>query len=478
MNPFRYFLHKNTALIGVLLCAAVTVCACCGVYASVFPTVLREKIAAYDAIAPLAVPDVVLSCEGEDLQLSAPAATSLATLGTVVCATVGETVANGIQLSLYALPTDAVCQAARLCEGRLPETADECLAVCLKPGIAQSCSVGSVITLYDEERDSASMYTVTGIGDNVTAALAAHTGTSATALLLITTDAAPWTDASFARDIVCLQTDGTVAPDAISAAVTQIFNETASAQLDATLAAEEAAYNEMTSALAVLNDAVDAAEIAVQEAENTRNTAALRVKEAENNLLTATDALETERQQFYSDMEKYEYYSSGQLALISRRDLAEESFAEQEAEIAVLLDLVNEAYAALDKAQAQCDACTRALEQVRAEQEAASTALDRVLTVDAFTDRTAPPWIVTQNTARADLRAATAEADLEARRATSVAAVAGIVAILLALLLSCTKCRPLPVIVLVLVSAAGGACLGAFVLPMTAFSALFPTLLL
>ncbi len=402
MKPLKTVFEHNLPSVCVLLCAALLVVSMTGAYICRLPSAAKAQIATADGIAPLAAPTAVISASDpqEELILSSKAADMLSEHGTVVCASFMETrTEDALSLSFLALPQTYLSDAVRLHTGRMPQNETECVVVPLSAGGDTLSHIGAAVAV--PAGDTVSLLTVVGIGEN-RHALLSHLADSGLHAQILTTDTAAWCDTSDAAVAVLLSDAHT---GHLHETIKNIEYDCASEQLNAYLASMQSAYDAAQAEADDAAEAVHAGEIAVLDAENKYNTAVLRASEAEANLLAAQDALDAERQQFYSDMETYEYYSSGQLALIKRRDLAEESFAEQEAAIAALLTALNEAYAARDTAAAYLRE-QNALQSVLLQTEAeAYSRLDRVSGY-LTDDRIAPVWEVRLRTEEQDYLAA------------------------------------------------------------------------
>ena len=451
MNAIRTFYKENIPSLCVLLCAAIFCTFLLGGYAAALVPLSENRIVSADSATPLAAPAAVISAVGEDtLILSDAAREKLNALGQAVYVFSGMSPAvsetspavseknDFLSLSLFAAPQTYLADAVTLISGRLPQNGTEC--VILSADILSALDTaaddligtvlpvsGTVTSLTGEASPAVSLLTVVGVGTNSRMTLYANTEAGIPTAVL-TTDSAAWTSWDGARGTVYLVSEN--AGETLSDDIRAIYEETYSAQLDALIAHNGAVLSEAQSACEEAVAALSAQEIAVLEAENRYDTACLRVTEAEDALLAASDALEAERQQFYSDMETYEYYSSNQVALISRRDLAEESFAKQEAVIALLQTALDEAYDARNAAEDALDGAKAeytALEETRI---TAEKALDRA-SVQNYTDITAPAWDVTLRREQSDYTAALDAARSERNRVLLPAAVCAALSVLL-----------------------------------------------
>lgn len=390
----RTFFAKNRLSVRILLTVCVFLLAVLTAYACVFPVFAHQTLRTLDEQAPLASPTAVITnTDGSDMLLSDEAVQALAEIGTVLRGTVGNTdTANGIRLRLYGLSQTYLSEAVMLSEGRIPQNETECIAVSCGAGGEVLCEIGSAVRICGDDGEAVSVMTVVGIGVNALSVCAPLTEDDRQALLYTTSDAV-WTDADYAHDAVYLLAATDTKSEMLGDSISDICVRTADAQQTAYRAEKEAAREQAKLRADEAAAAVSAQEIAVQNAKNRCETALLRVSEAEGNLLAALDALETERQQFYSDMETYEYYATNQTSLIPRRNLAEESFAEQEAEIAALTQLLDDAYAARDEADSALTEQTEHLTVLQNELTDAQAALQ---TADsALQDMHVPEWEIT-----------------------------------------------------------------------------------
>ncbi len=407
-----------------------------GAYTLRLPAVMQSQIDAIDAIAPLSAPHAVLSVSDDDLILSDKAEAALRGIGTPIRASVMQyTAADGQNYDLLALPQTHLSDAVTLTEGRMPQNETECIVVPLT-GCGTVCKIGAAVLLPTD--GACSLYTVVGIGTDRHAELKHLSGTDRHARIL-TTDTAAWCDAADAADVVLLSTDNaayTKDAQALHYAVSAVEKDCYAEQLSVLTDALQTAYDTAEQAVWEADEAVHRCEISILDAENKYNTAALRASEAENELLAASNALETERQQFYSDMETYEYYSSGQLALINRRDLAEESFAEQKAALVQLEAALAQAYAARDAANAYLLEMQAPLAALLAKQAAAHAALDRC-GIHLQSDMTVPSWSISLRTEEPDYIAAVQRTEAAQQAALPYL----IVSAVLVAVLSCTLIR-------------------------------------
>ncbi|MGM9625420.1 MAG: hypothetical protein ACI3XM_06895, partial [Eubacteriales bacterium] len=408
-NITRTFFVKNSLSVRILVSVCVFLLAALTAYACVFPVFAHQSLRTLDAQAPLAVPAAVITnTDGSDMLLSDEAVQALAEIGTVIRGTVGNTyTANGIRLRLYGLSRTYLSEAVMLSEGRMPQNETECIAVSCGAGGEALCEIGSAVRICGDDGEAFSVMTVVGIGVNALSVCAPLTGDDRQALLYTTSDAA-WADAVYAQDAIFLLTASGTEADTIADRISDVRTRTADAQQKAYRAVKEAALEQAKLRAEEAAAAVSAQEIAVQNAKNRCETALLRVSEAEGSLLAALGALETERQQFYSDMETYEYYATNQTSLIPRRDLAEESFTAQEEEIAVLTLLLDDAYAARDEADSALAGQTERLTVLRNELTDAQAALQ---TADsALQDIHVPEWESTLRSEEAGYAALSASA--------------------------------------------------------------------
>ncbi len=472
LNPLKTIYYNNLPSVCVLLCAAILVLTMSGAYMLRLPNAMHTQLNEIDAMAPLAAPTAVISAKDEDLILSDEAASSLSAYGTVVCATtMTYGTEDSVQYDLLALPQTYLSDAAVLREGRMPQNETECVIVPYSAAGDVLGSIGSAILLSSEADGTASTLTIVGIGENRHSALT-HLHKRHTQAQILTTDTAAWCDTAPARDVVLLSvpadhTNPTERNHRIKTDILSVESSHYAEQLSALLAVSESAYAEAKAAADAAEEAVHIAEISVIDAENKVDTATLRTKEAEANLLAASDALQLERQQFYSDMEKYEYYSSGQLALINRRDLAEESFAAQEAAILVLKETLDAAYLARDAANAYLAEMNAAHEKAVRHRDLALEALDRI---SAYTtgDRTAPQWEISLRTDEPDYLAAIARMEAARTEAAPYLFVALILTSVLSIALIRSDIAPnarIRFLLLPICAAVIGAALGGWLLP-------------
>lgn len=337
-----------------------------------FPAYAASRITALDQCAPLSAPDTVIACDdGSSLILSDAAKTAFSALGTYYLCTVSDvfvTETNHADASakyrICALPKETLARVCVLTDGSIPEKSTECIFLPLKSTC--SASIGDTITVPTAapmvsaseitEAPSAPSFTlhVTGIGTNSISALSSLTDAEIDGILFVKDEALLPQTLNF-QTVLCLFSE-TKKERALTDAISSIYNSTYSDQLAAAADALSEEDKQRKEALGAAETQYSAQAVAVQYAYNQRETAALCAEETEHALLLAMDTLESERQQFYSDMETYEYYSSDQLPLILRRDAAEESFAKQEAEIADLKEALAQAQTALHAAEATLNA--------------------------------------------------------------------------------------------------------------------------
>ena len=331
----------------------------CASFALSYPKRIDSALASLERKTPLANPEIRIS----GIITTDALAADLAKIGKATPAVIYDTeTAVGTPIRLNAMHADDLDKAIRLTEGRMPQSAYECVVVALYP--TASPAIGAAIlpcgedgtVLLSADGKTPCMLTVVGIGENTLSTLAPITESSV-GLLIYTTDASVWNTAN--AESCVLLTDCTV-PDPFtavqtisrehSAVQTAYLKEQTAQRRTALLAAAETADN-----------AVTEQEIIVQNLDNRLDTASLRASELEKEMMDAVAVLQAEQQQFVSDMEYNEYYALRQVDLIPRRDRAEEGYAKQEAVIAALNEELHAAYAERDAIAAEREAAVDAL---------------------------------------------------------------------------------------------------------------------
>lgn len=413
MNAIRTFFHEHIKAICVVFTASVLFSAIFCAYSAVFPAYAASRIAALDQCAPLSAPDAVISCDdGSSLIVSDAAKTAFSALGTYYLCIVSDVFVTetdhadtSAKYRICALPKEMLTRVCILTDGRIPEENTECIllplqsihAVSVDDTVTVSTAASAISASEISEVNPIPSYTlhVTGIGANSISILSPLTDTEIDGILLVDEKTIlPQTLNS--QTILCLFSE-TKNENALTDAISSIYKNTYSAQLAAAADALSAQDQQRKEAFHTAETQCSEQAVAVQSAYNQWKTAALRAEEAEHALLSAMDTLESERQQFYSDMEIYEYYTSDQLPLILRRDAAEERFAKQETEIADLREALAHAQTALGTAEANLNAEKEQLAILTKAKEAAEEAQNRAA-AEAPTEQHVPAWHVTKRT--------------------------------------------------------------------------------
>ena len=353
----------------------------CAAFALSYPGQITAALSSLEEAAPLANPTLCIDgCIVPDNALL----DDFAKIGTAVPAVICDTeTVDGTSVRITAMSANALDGAVRLTDGRMPQSAQECVAVALYPTTAPA--IGTTIipcgedgtALLTSDGETPYLLTVVGIGENTLSALAPIADHDIGLLVYTTADTdgvtvtAPiLTDAG----ISLLLTDCTV-PDPYTAAQ-ELCRNHSEAQTAYLNAQAEETHTALLWAAQTADDAVTAQEILLQELDNRLDTATLRVTELENNMMDAVAALQAEQQQFVSDMEYNEYYALRQVDLIPRRNRAEEGYAKQEAVIDALNDELHTAYAERDAIAAERSAADATLTAMQTEADNAHAALD------------------------------------------------------------------------------------------------------
>ena len=402
-------------LIGILLSTAL---AC---YTTAFPVHIQKTLSTLDAQAPLAAPDAWITADGASLTLADETASALAAIGSVTKAvTLDADSAGGVRLRLTALPAETLSNAFVLTDGRMPQNETECVIVPCGAGADNLCKIGAAVrplaengnpltASYSSGHTDTVILTVVGIAENAVSATAALSDMTYQALIYCA-DTTAWITLAQTEECLLLN-----APYADTATLRQkleaVYMDNRDRQTAVMRTEAEVALAECQQAAETAADRVTAQQIALQEVTNRCDTALLRVSEAEENLLVANNALQLEKQEFVSDMEINEYYALRQTDLIPRRNLAEESYAEKQAEIDALAETLHEAYADRDAVAKELSYAQEQLELLISEQEQADTQLAEAKARAA--EITAAPWQITLRTEESGCSALLALADRE-----------------------------------------------------------------
>lgn len=141
-----------------------------------------------------------------------------------------------------------------------------------------------------------------------------------------------------------------------------------------------------SAALEAAQGAVNEAQIKRLRIENQIASLDVAAAEAEEAYLLASEALEAERQEFISSMQRHEEVRANQTHLITRKEAAEEAFAKKQAELDTLFAQIEDIYAerdALRLSLAEAEEVAAAAESALSSLKAGETAEGEVLS--AFT---------------------------------------------------------------------------------------------
>lgn len=472
-------IHFSSLMLVLLTAAVLFITAVCAAFSAAYPKQIDAMLTAHSQTTPLANPPL---CISGDAVTDVISASDLAQIGTAVPAVRYHTATDdGTNLLLTAMDGNALADAFFLTDGRMPQTAEECIAVALWPTAAPE--IGSAISplgeggtvLASDYREPMCTLTVVGIAENTLSALAPITDREVGLLLYTASDAAWHTENA---ESCLLLTDCTV-PDPYDAVQTLCRESAAihtaflAAEAEETLAALQAAAKEA-------DNAVITHQITVQELENSLDTAELRVAEAEQNMMNAIAAVQAERQDFVSDMEYNEYYALRQVDLIPRRDRAEEGFAKQEEAIAQMNEVLHVAYAERDAILAELDRERAILEKLQADADYAGAAYEALASASGQTTAE-PAWVITSGEDHDAHRRLTEHADgLHTKTARYAILTAILFAVITMTVYACSR-RPLcPVSHFALLSAGvsiPALLFGGCILPALLFAHTYPALI-
>ncbi len=251
-----------------------------------------------------------------------------------------ETAADTADATLYTVGAEHAEAFYMLKEGRMPQNGSECVISSVRGAFYE---IGDTLVLWSGETPLYRL-TVVGLADDGDSMLSAFVNK---------------TDATVIPTVhIYRPEDGSRAAegDALCYIAAITGTEDANASADALKLYAKANYEAETDTAYVPDtDAMDAAQAAVNEAEIQRlrivnQIASLDIaaREAEDAYLSASAALEYERQEFLSSMERHEAVRANQTQLITRKEAAEETFAKKEAELAVLYEEIEGVYAERD----------------------------------------------------------------------------------------------------------------------------------